>query len=55
MFGGFQTIDTKNNYSIKIQHLSNNLLREISSGIQIGKKQIMSASLEGGILICTDK
>ena len=55
MFGGFQTIDTKNNYSIKIQHLSNNLLRGISSGIQIGKKQIMTASLEGGILICTDK
>ena len=45
MFGGFQTIDMKNNYSIKIQHLSNNLLRGIGSGIQISKKQIMTSSL----------
>ena len=53
--GGFQTIDTNNNYKIKIEHMSQNLLRGISSGIQIGKKQIMTASLEGGILICEEK
>ena len=53
--GGFQTIDTNNNYKIKIEHMSQNLLRGISSGIQIGKKQIMTASLEGAILICEEK
>ena len=55
MYGGFQTIDTRNNHIIKIQHMSKNLLRGISSGMQVGKKQIMTAALEGGILICKDK
>ena len=55
IYGGFQTIDTRNNLSIKIKHLSKNLLRGISSGIEIGKKQIMTASLEGGILICEEE
>ena len=35
MYGGFQTIDTRNNHIIKIQHMSKNLLRGISSGMQV--------------------
>lgn len=55
MYGGFMEIDTRHNHSIKIQHMSKNLLIGISSGIKIGRKDIMTASLEGGILICEEK
>ena len=50
-YGGFEEIDINNN-SIKIHHMSKNLLRGISSGIFINNKQILIANLEGGILLC---
>ena len=50
-YGGFEEINMNNN-SIKIHHMSKNLLRSINTGININNKQILTSNLEGGILIC---
>jgi len=51
-YGGFEEINTNNNDNIKIINMNKNLLRGINSGIIINNKEILTANLEGGILIC---
>ena len=51
-YGGYEEIDTNNNDKIKVIHMSKDKLKGISSGMTIGKKQVLSASIEDGFLIC---
>ncbi len=51
-YGGYEEIDTNNNDKIKVVHMSKDKLKGISSGMTIGKKQVLSASIEDGFLIC---
>ena len=51
-YGGYEVIDITNNDKVEIIHLSNKKLIGISSGMDIGNKQILSACFENGLLVC---
>ena len=51
-YGGYEIIDINNEDKIEIVHLSNKKLIGISSGIDVGSKQILSSSIEDGLLVC---
>ena len=54
IYGGFQSIDLKNDYIIKIEHISTNKLNLISSATYFndGKAQILTSSMDNGLLVC---